>query len=257
MGPKHLLVPVTAALSLGFVAAGDVEGPRSTFESCSMVMEARVCTWVVMDGNAAVEMGATVPMALVEAVPADAEMVWPPQELATIALPPEARSALGVDHMGINWEAHGHPPASFMTQHFDFHFYSITKEEVRSIDCSDQSKPPTLPPHYELPDIDVPGMGVLVGLCVPQMGMHAMPHEDVEEADAFDASMMLGYYGGTPVFFEPMVSRALLLERGDFTLPMPPVAGLPAGVRYPTEFYAEYDDAASQYRLVFGGFDSK
>ncbi len=209
-----------------------------------------------MEDGAVVEVGATIPMSLIEDVPADAEMVWPPQQLGAIALPVEAQNALGIDHMGINWEAHGHPPTSFLTQHFDFHFYSVTPEEVRAIDCSDESKPAVLPTGYVLPDIDVPGMGVLVGLCVPRMGMHAMPQEEVTQTEEFDASMMLGYYGGRPIFFEPMVSRDLLLRRADFGLPVPSLAGTPSGVHYPTEFRAEYHSAGDQYRLIFSGFDS-
>lgn len=99
-------------------------------------------------------------------------------------------------------------------------------------------------------------MGVLVGLCVPNMGMHAMPEPDVAATDAFDASMMLGYYEGLPVFFEPMVSRDVLLRRTDFDLPMPSVAGLPSGVRYPNRFSAEFDAASDAYRLVFSDFRS-
>jgi hypothetical protein len=257
MGSKHLTVAAAVALTLSTLAATVVENPRSTSESCTTVLESQVCTWVVMEGETAVELGATIPMDLIEAVPADAEMVWPPQQLAVVDLPHEARSALGIDHMGINWEAHGHPPISFMAPHFDFHFYSITQEEVGAIDCSDESKPSMLPARYVLADIDVPGMGVLVGLCVPQMGMHAMLEEEVAETEDFDASMILGYYGGEPVFFEPMVSRDLLLERSDFVLPVPSIEDLPAGVRYPTDFRAEYEAAARQYRLVFRGFDSK
>jgi len=68
--------------------------------------------------------------------------------------------------------------------------------------------------------------------------------------------MIVGYYGGLPVFFEPMVSRDLLLERTDFALPMPAVVGLPAGVQYPTEFRAVYETEAARYRLVFTGFGS-
>jgi hypothetical protein len=87
--------------------------------------------------------------------------------------------------------------------------------------------------------------------------MHAMPEGDVVETDAFDASMMIGYYAGEPVFFEPMVSRDLLLERSDFSLPMPTIGNAPPGVRYPTQFRAEYEADDDAYRLIFTGFDSK
>jgi hypothetical protein len=198
-------------------------------------------------------MGATIPLSLVDAVPADAEMVWPPQELASLPMPTAARAALGVDHLGVNWEAHGHPPATFMTQHFDFHFYTIDQSTVRAIDCADPAKPAGLPASYALPDIEVPGMGTLVGLCVPNMGMHAMHESELDDTGPFQASMLVGYYRGQPIFFEPMISRAQLLSREDFDLEMPAVPS--AGARYPTRFHAEYVAGSDEYRLVFSGFD--
>ena len=183
-------------------------------------------------------------------------MVWPPETLANVPLPAEARVDLGIDHLGINWEAHGHPPGPFMAPHFDFHFYNLTPEDVRSIDCADERKPSKVPSGHSLPDIDIPGMGVLVGLCVPNMGMHAMTDALIEGSESFDASLVLGYYGGEPAFFEPMISRERLLERTDFELSVPTIEGLPNGVRYPTRFRAEYDAEKKQYRMVFTGFYS-
>lgn len=242
---------LTAALTLAAVT----KDASSTSSSCTDVLGSEVCTWVVTDGATPVELGATIPLALIENVPTDVEMVWPPQELASVPLPAAAREALGIERLGINWEAHGHPPATFLTQHFDFHFYSISEEQVRAIDCADLSKPAEVPASYALPDIDVPGMGTFVGLCVPHMGMHAMPASEVDDTEPFGASLLVGYYAGRPVFFEPMISRDMLLERSSFTLEMPEVHDLPAGVRYPASFRAEYAAGADAYRLVFTGFE--
>jgi len=233
--------------------AAATPGP-SEASSCASVLGSEVCTWVVSDDGRVIELGATIPMALVEAVSSDAEMVWPPQELAAIALPAVAREALGLHHLGINWEAHGHPPATFLTEHFDFHFYSVPAERQQAIDCSDLSKPAHLPGGYALPDVDVPGMGTFVGLCVPGMGMHGMEAHEVHATAPFEADMLIGYYGSEPIFFEPMVSRALLRSREDFSLDMPRVHGLPPGVRYPAAFRAEYDARADAYHLVFTDF---
>jgi hypothetical protein len=257
MSKTRMMLIAAVSLMLGLVAAARSNDARATSSSCTPVMGSEVCTWVVTERGSATELGATIPMALIESVPIDVEMVWPPRELASVPLPAEAREALGIDHMGLNWEAHGHPPASFMTPHFDFHFYNITSAAVDAIDCVDDAKPATLPRGYALPDIDVPGMGTFIGLCVPKMGMHAMPGHEVDDTDAFQASMMLGYYGGQPIFVEPMVSRALLLSKSDFTLPVPAVVNLPAGVRYPHGFRAEYDTHADAYRLIFTGFNAE
>ena len=257
MDVRRITTLTALALSVVIMAFAVAPEGRSTTWSCAAVLGSEVCTWVVTESGSAVELGATIPMSLIEDVPLDAEMVWPPQQLAMIALPPEARESLGIDHLGVNWEAHGHPPASFLVPHFDFHFYNLTEVEVEAIDCSDETKPGTLPATYTLPDIDIPDMGVLVGLCVPHMGMHAMPDEMIARTVPFEASMILGYYGGEPVFLEPMISRARLLQKSDFTLAVPVVENLPAGVRYPTVFRAEYDEAGMQYRMSFTGFHSE
>jgi hypothetical protein len=255
MKASRLATSATLALSVGILAAAaGSRDDRSTASSCVVVLDSEVCTWVVTEAGTPVELGATIPLALIEDVPTDVEMVWPPQELASVPLPEQAREALGVHRLGINWEAHGHPPATFLTEHFDFHFYSIAEENVWAIDCADESKPAKLPASYALPDIEVPGMGSFIGLCVPHMGMHALPAHDVHETQPFGASMVIGYYSGQPIFFEPMVSRALLLERQGFTLDMPAVRSLPAGVRYPTSFRADYVAGSDAYRLVFSGF---
>ena len=84
------------------------------------------------------------------------------ESLSIVDLPAEARESTGIDHLGINWEAHGHPPAIFMEPHFDFHFYSVSRDAVAAIDCADLSKPASAPEGYELPDIEIPDMGTLV-----------------------------------------------------------------------------------------------
>ena len=76
----------------------------------------------------------------------------------------------------------------------------------------------------------------------------------MDDTEPFDGTMVVGYYGGEPIFFEPMISKAALMEQADFALPMPTVAGLPAGVRYPTDFRAQFDSETRQYRFVFSGF---
>lgn len=254
MSAKRIALAITVLLGATAAAAAVGRDATTTSRSCADVLQSKVCTWAVMQGEEAVELGATVPMSLLRSVTTPSEMVWPPQELVSVPVPKDARNALGFDHMAINWEAFGHPPESFVTPHFDFHFYNVGSETVAAIDCSDESKPSVLPSGYALPDVDVPGMGTFIGLCVPHMGMHAMLTDEVDDTAPFEASMMVGYYGGQPIFIEPMVSRELLLKGQSFSLPVPSVGGLPEGVRYPTRFRAEYDEASKQYQLIFSGF---
>jgi len=88
---------------------------------------------------------------------------------------------------------------------------------------------------------------------VPGMGMHAVPAADLRSATAFEKDMIVGYYHARPIFLEPMISRATLLERRSFSLEVPSVPGAPAGVGAPTAFRAVYDRGAQAYRFAFAG----
>jgi hypothetical protein len=252
---RSKLAAIAAVFVVGLASTGlaVARGSHAVPESCTTVFESQVCTWVVIERGSVAELGATIPLAVIEGVPADPPMVWPPEQLAAVSFPDEGRAALGIDHLGINWEGHGHPPSPFAVPHFDFHLYTLSESDIEAIDCSDERKPVTLPAGYVLPDIEVPQLGTLIGLCVPRMGMHAMPSAQTG-GDAFEASMIIGYYGGHAIYFEPMVSQARLLERSDFSLTVPAIRDLPPGVRYPSELHARYDRERDEYRFVFTGF---
>jgi hypothetical protein len=221
---------------------------------CAEVFGASLCTWAILDGaDAVIEYGATVPLALAERAPHDMEMAWPPLANAVLRMPAEVAAATGVDHLTVYWEPHGHPPGAYLTPHFDFHFYNISSATRTAIDCSDATKPAALPPGYGMIDLEVEELGTLVGLCVPEMGMHALLASELQSEQIFDGTMVMGFYRGSPIFFEPMIARDMLMRRQSFDLPMPAVSGLPAGVRYPQRFRAEYDAAAVGYRFIFSG----
>jgi hypothetical protein len=192
-------------------------------------------------------------MGAIENSPDDAPMTWPPTMAATVPMPADARRATGVDHMTVFWEAHGHPPTPFLTPHFDFHFYVIGDSLRQAITCADSTRPATLPAGYSLPDMDLPEIGHLPGVCVPQMGMHALVTTALEDTAVFSGTMVMGFYQGQPIFFEPMIARAKLLERRTFSLPMATPVALGPGVHYPTRFEAQYDPTLPGYRFVFSG----
>ena len=249
--------PSVAALALivTFAAACQQSEPTTTeVTNCAEVLGAQVCTWATLADGAVTQLGLDVPLSLIEGVPADAPMVWPPQQLINLAFPEEVRAATGADYASMYWEAHGHPPGPFMTPHFDFHIYSVSQEAVAAMDCTDETRPAMLPAGYANPDLTIPELGTLVGLCVPLMGMHALPQADLEQEGLFEATMIVGYYGGSPIFYEPMIAQDYLLQRAGFELEVPSVDGLPEGVTYPNAFRAEYDEATDSYRMMFSGF---
>ena len=226
---------------------------------CADVFTGQVCTWARTRGTTLVEAGAVVPIASIENAPAEQPMVWPPVAAAEIDMPSPVPEQAGLTQLTMYWEHGGHPPGPFMTPHFDFHFYIVPATERAAMDCHDLTKPASLPAGYGLPDIPLPpemtglmGVSTLVGACVPQMGMHALPVSDIERHDVFGGTMVIGYYQGTPIFIEPMISKAMLLQKQSFDLAIPDIPGL-SGM-HPAAFRAEYDTTQQAYRFTFSGF---
>ena len=248
----RLLGPMFCILVLGLNACG--ESIQTIEGDCGSVYDGEVCTWAALSGDQVVEFGATVPIRAIESAPLDLEMVFPPKPVAVIPLPEEVAEATGFIHLTIDWEPHGHPPALFAVPHFDFHFYTVDPAVVAAVDCSDVSKPAQLPESHALPDITIPGLGELVGLCVPGMGMHSMPAHEIDQAEPFDASMLVGYYGGDVIFVEPMIARAKLLAAEGFTMEVPTVTTARTDVRWPSHFEAVYDESTQAYRFTLSGF---
>ena len=248
---------VRALLFIPFAAITGCSPGPSTSEvagGCADAFGAEVCTWVVMEGDVVVEAGADIPLASIEAAPADAPFVWPPATAAAVPFPVET----GFTHMTVNWEAMGHPPETFLVPHFDFHFYVIGQDERLAIDCSRLEKPTDIPAGYSVPDENLPpelaeitGVDTLVGVCVPEMGMHALSTVEMQSTEPFDATMIVGYYDLEPIFVEPMIARDFLLQRQSFALDVPSIPGHGGS---PSTFRGEYDAENDSYRFSFSGF---
>jgi hypothetical protein len=236
-------------------AVAEVDG------QCADPYQGHVCTWSKAQGKDVVEVGVRVPLAAIENAPTDEQMAWPPVPVADLQLPDSGQRSSGLTHFTMFWEPMGHPPTVFMTPHFDFHFYLIPAAERTTIDCSDLSKPNALPAGYVLPDMELPppmaqltGVSTLVGVCVPQMGMHSLIGTEMEGQTPFRGTMVVGYYRGKAIFIEPMLTRAMLLEKKSFDLPIPAIPGFEG--TYPRVFHAEYDAPSNAYRFVFSDFRS-
>ena len=249
-GFRTILRPAVMAASI--VSLGACAPSAETIDGeCKDMFGADVCTWGVLNGDEVVEFGATIPLASIEGAPVDAPMVFPPPLIAAVRLPAEVREATGFDHLGINWEVTGHPPQTWQTPHFDFHFYTLTPTEMAAVDCTNLEKPASLPDGYTLPDIDIPGVGMLVALCVPGMGMHAARESLLDDTELFDATMIMGYYDQAFMSVEPMIARTTLEAQQSFSLDIPTVPDPGRATMLPTGFEAVYDAEAKAYRFVF------
>ena len=242
---------LVAALGTAVASAAGCSREKLVQGECRQVNGADVCTWHTMQGDRVLSFGATIPMKVAENAPAEMPMTWPPKAGATIPLGDMIKSATGFDNMTVFWEPHGHPPGPYLTPHFDFHFNS---EDVSKIDCADTAKPAAIPAGYELPDVTIPGIGNLVGICAPGMGMHSLLASELHSSALFQKTMIVGYYHQRAIFVEPMITKTTLMDRKTFSLDIPAVPGAPPGAHYPTKFTAVYDSTAQAYRFTFSDF---
>ena len=233
-----------------FAGGARVQAKDAVAGTCGSVFGAKVCTSYRMQSGKVTEFSMRVPIAAIEQAPASAPMVWPPKADLVVPFATEVHEQTGFTFANIYWNPHGHTPAVYMVPHFDFHFYFAPEEEVQGIDCKDTRKPQIIPAGYALRDEEVPKLGTLVGMCIPAMGMHAVPATDLDGKTHWEGSLLVGYYGGKPIFIEPMITRELLLRKHSFSLPVPKIEPT-AHVRYPKRFNAIYDPKSESYDFTF------
>jgi len=247
-------------LALGLAGGAAAETDRLEGEA-TVLFGGSIATWAELDEIGTVtEVGVTLPMRVVAGAPAEHDHSRPFMADAVLAFPEIVRETTFLDHLGLFWEPHGHPPPGrYDTPHFDFHFFHIGKDEAAAIDCADLETrlPAEAIPAGWLPSVppgDDPAMH-----CVPLMGFHSLPVSEfsapgVLQEGHFEQVMLGGEYGGRFIFLEPMVTVATLEARESFSMPVPWPPTLEGAGLYPTTFELRHDPAADAWDLVFGGF---
>lgn len=249
-----LLLLLVAATSLVWAHdnATTVEGAQVA------LFGAQISSWAKLDAEGqVVEAGVTLPLSMLENAPAEHHRDTPSADVR-IDFPAVVRDTTFLDHAGFFWEAQGHfPDQRYGVPHWDFHFFSVSANDADAIDCRDLSQvaPEEVAPGWLPP---VPPGAPAIDFCVPAMGFHSLPTSEFQASgeirpQPFDMVMIGGYYAGSFVFVEPMVTQAVMLQRESFGLPMPVPPGVGEGT-YPTAFEAIYDPAIDAYHLVFRDF---
>ena len=152
------------------------------------------------------------------------------------------------EHIVINWNLHGHPPADIFTvAHFDFHFYTITNEERLAIPVYPLAIAAfdNLPPNGYMPASYFPDPGG-----VPQMGKH-WGNRSVAPG-TFTKTMTLGSYNGEVSFIEPMITKSTLLSGVAFSLPFAQPDLFAEHTYYPTKYNFFVDDG--KYYVTLSDF---
>jgi len=165
-----------------------------------------------------------------------------------LALPKEAAPA-GFDHISIDWAPKGHLPIGiYDVPHFDVHFYLVNQNTLGKItatgkDLTISDKKPAvthIPAGYIMPP----------GTAVPRMGSHAVDTATPElSGNAFAHTFIYGYYNGQMNFVEPMVSKAFLESKQNFSGPVKIPAAYPKRGYYPTSYSIKFDEVRREYTI--------
>ena len=168
----------------------------------------------------------------------------------------------------LNWNPSGHEPtAIYGLPHFDFHFYTISKEEREAIVPADPdfaAKAASLPsagfrPPFYVDNATAVSLPAAL-VTVPRMGLHWIDVRSPELQAAlgnpagfqpFTRTYFIGSWGGRFIFGEPMITRAYLLtvrdRASDEVIPLPTAAHAdPAGL-YPTAYRIAYEPRSHEF----------
>ena len=169
-----------------------------------------------------------------------------------LALPPEA-APTGFNHISVDWNPKGHqPPGVYDVPHFDFHFYLMSPAEQEKItakgsDLAKCRKPPAaqfVPVGYICPP----------GTEFPRMGVHWLDPATPElHGQPFTQTFIYGFYDGKMNFVEPMITRAFLETKPDFTAPIKLPRAYPKPGYYPTRYSIRYDPIRKEYTVALEG----
>lgn len=154
-------------------------------------------------------------------------------------------------HMWAGYNPHGHEPMGIYDKpHFDFHFYMTTEAERQAISPAD-----TVAGAKPLPTGEVPATYFNAGL-VPTMGSHWIDSQAPElHGQGFTETFIFGSFDGKMTFYEPMITKAYIAEKHNFSKNIPAVTAFAkSGKFYPTQEGFRYDTAKKEYQFYLREF---
>jgi len=254
------VLPLVLVLMLGCVVVFAAESATSSGSSASVagtktvlgemkpVGRGTIQTWAELDATGKpASIGVTFTEGMLEGLPD----TLPGTEYA-LSLPPQA-TGVPFTHFVLNWNPKGHIPAGiYDVPHFDFHFYIISPEARAQMTATgdDLARVLKAPAAECLP----PGYITAEGAYEPHMGNHYVDSASPEfRGKPFTITFVYGAYDGKVAFLEPMITRAFLETKPDFSQPIKLPARYPVSGYYPTRYALTYDAANKQYRLALQG----
>ena len=251
-----VLALVVATVAGCQAASADATGARTTYGRPMKVGNGTARTYITVD-NGVPEIGVAMTEAALDGLPdaqgAGGVHAHGHTTFETVLDLP-SNNTTPFRHVLLNWNPGGHePPGIYDTPHFDFHFYVIDSREREAIDPAD--------PQYQAKAERQPEAGWIPARYVmpapmpfPRMGVHWVDTTSAElRGQPFTRTFIYGSWDGKVIFGEPMVTKAFLETKPQFsaTLPAPP-RGRSDGY-YPEGYSVRWDEASREYRIALTG----
>ncbi|MBC8089426.1 MAG: DUF5602 domain-containing protein [Phycisphaerae bacterium] len=267
---RSAVVVTLIATALTSSACGDdstsPNQPRTSYGATQTLGGGTARTYVTLnESGKPTSIGVALSEAALTNLPQTPNAPSPSAVMLQLALPADA-PVTGYNHVMLDWNPQGHEPDHMYTHpHFDFHFYSVTPQQVMAIMPTDPqwaAKAGALPAAQFVPT-GYKAASVLAGIpaaaaAAPMMGLHwlevASPELQPPPAGkTFTETFIYGSYDGKFIFLEPMITKAYL-ESLRNTTGMSRNIGTPAQVGtagyYPSSYSSRYDATAKEYRIA-------
>ncbi len=216
----------------------------------------------------------TAPMSMDHSMSGDASKAAPiPMNVFLLDLP--NGNPTPYKFVQFDWNPQGHEPAGvYDLPHFDFHFYTVSRDVRGSILPSDPkfaAKASAMPDSiYRAPfyiDAATAAKAPAEAVAVPEMGMHWLDVRSPElqglaghpeNAKVFTKTFLYGSWNGVFIFDEPMITKEYLRAKRDAKdasvrdeiVPVSaPSRRAPSGY-YPKAYRISYDADAKEYRVA-------
>lgn len=254
---KVLSISAVAAGLAGCAGSAPADFVGMQYGEAVALGEGTVRSYVLIEDGAPVEVGVALSEAALAGLPGHGGpgAIPMPDGNSTyefeLQLP--ATNPTPFQHVTVDWNPGGHePPGIYDSPHFDVHFYTISSEARRTIHPGDPQfgeKAARHPSAEYVPS----GYAALVPDAVPMMGLHWFDPASPElNGSEFTRTFIYGSWDGQMIFLEPMITRAFLETKPDFTAPIPVAAQHAVPGYYPGRYSVRWDEASREYRIALG-----
>lgn len=266
---------VSATTSAASASQAADAGVHRQYGTPQKIGNGMVRTYVVLDqknGGAPLEVGVAMSEGAMDGLPAP---VPGTMNMHMFLLDMPAQNPTPYRFVQFDWNPLGHEPAGvYDLPHFDFHFYTVSKDVRASILPSDPhfaQKAANFPAaEYRAPfyiDAATPAGITPAQATVPQMGLHWLDVRSPELQGMagnpagfkpFTKTFIYGSWDGQYIFDEPMITRAYIMAKHSATdaavrdeiIPVPTAPHYTPAGYYPSAYRITWDAQAKEYRVA-------